>query len=188
MGLVRNEQTTMLIIKSFVHSRTSFDDHRMSSHLAQHHLKTLFSIFEFVFHLFSKSSRVSHSILCQFSMLLLQATKQEVGYTVVEGVTVSVATPEGVVPQGTCLQASRTRPLKIQVPGLPNLPDRALVVGAWCPEEDTSYHREFNLVIQISNKHKHMTSMKLVILLHFISWKTSFSDISRKHILPNHIW
>ena len=30
-----------------------------------------------------------------------------------------------------------------------------------------------------------MNSMKLVILLHFISWKNSFSDISRKRILPN---
>ena len=34
---------------------------------------------------------------------------------------------------------------------------------------------------------QHMKSMKLVILLHFISWVNSFSDISRKCILPNMI-
>ena len=32
-----------------------------------------------------------------------------------------------------------------------------------------------------------MKSMKLVILLHFISWKNSFSDISRKCSLPDMI-
>ena len=34
---------------------------------------------------------------------------------------------------------------------------------------------------------KNMNSMKLVNPLHFISWKNSFSDISRKCILPNMI-
>ena len=34
----------------------------------------------------------------------------------------------------------------------------------------------------------HLNSMKLVIPLHFISWKNSFSDISRKCILPNMIY
>ena len=32
-----------------------------------------------------------------------------------------------------------------------------------------------------------MNSMKLVIQLHFISWKNSFSNISKKYILPNMI-
>ena len=32
-----------------------------------------------------------------------------------------------------------------------------------------------------------MTSIKLVIQSHFLSWKNSFSDIDRKYILPNKI-
>ena len=49
-----------------------------------------------------------------------------------------------------------------------------------CIEQLVEVHWPFN------SRH-YMNSVKLVIPLHFISWKNSFCDISRKCVLPNMI-